>query len=172
MKERLIPFASFRSIYDIPVSFYKENGISTVLSDLDNTLDPYTSNLPSERARELARRLQKEGLAFCIASNKLSRKAKRYGAALGVRTYGGLLKPWGFRLRKLLADEGFDPAKTVLIGDQLLTDVAAGNRAGIKTILTEPLTELDPPWTRLNRFLERKRRKKALAVLAERGKAR
>jgi predicted HAD superfamily phosphohydrolase YqeG len=44
---------------------------------------------------------------------------------------------------------------TVVIGDQLFTDVLGAKLLGLRTILTRPLVENDFPLTRVLRFLER-----------------
>lgn len=44
----------------------------------------------------------------------------------------------------------------VLIGDQLMTDIAAANNAGIKSILVKPLVESDAWNTKPNRFIEKR----------------
>ncbi len=41
-----------------------------------------------------------------------------------------------------------------IIGDQIVTDVLAGNRYHIKTILVDPLGEKDLKITALNRIIE------------------
>jgi hypothetical protein len=59
----------------------------------------------------------------------------------------------------------------VMIGDQLVTDVYAGTRFGIKTILVDPLADKDLWITKFNRIKEnRKLRKYSKKNLFERGK--
>ena len=53
MNKKAIPFAIASSVYEIPFSFYKENGIKHILLDLDNTLACYKDKLPSEKTKKL-----------------------------------------------------------------------------------------------------------------------
>ena len=53
MFKRFIPFAHANSIYEIPVDFYQQNGVTLLLIDLDNTLDSYRLYTPTERAVKL-----------------------------------------------------------------------------------------------------------------------
>lgn len=46
--------------------------------------------------------------------------------------------------------------ETVVIGDQLLTDVLGGNRSGFYTILVIPVAQSDGFVTRFNRQIERR----------------
>lgn len=165
MKKKPIWFPTYRakSIFDIPVSFYAEHGIKVVLSDLDNTLDDYRVQTPSPRTHELIKTLKEAGIAFYIASNNTSKRVSLYGKDLGIQVFSGLMKPFSGPLKKLIEKEGFKKEEVVLIGDQVLTDVKAGNKAGIMTILTEPISTGDIIWTRFNRIFEKKKRKKILS---------
>ena len=46
--------------------------------------------------------------------------------------------------------------ETVVIGDQLLTDVLGGNRGGFHTILVVPVAQTDGMATKFNRIVERR----------------
>lgn len=158
--KRWIPTYRAKSIYDIPLSFYKENNIKIVLSDLDNTLDAFNVKEPNERTFELVKDLKEAGVLFMIASNNTSKRVNNYANKLGIRAVCRLHKPSSKYLKRFIESEHFNPEEVVLIGDQVLTDLYAGNGAGIRTILTEPVSPLDPPWTKVNRILEKTRRRK------------
>ena len=51
--KRLIPDYYCKSIFDIPLSFFKENNITHIFSDLDNTLDAYDIFYPTPRVFKL-----------------------------------------------------------------------------------------------------------------------
>jgi hypothetical protein len=42
-----------------------------------------------------------------------------------------------------------------MVGDQVLTDILAGNRLGVPTVLTAPLSPTEPARIRMLRGLER-----------------
>ena len=46
--------------------------------------------------------------------------------------------------------------ETVVIGDQLLTDMLGGNRGGFHTILVVPVAQTDGMATKFNRLVERR----------------
>lgn len=153
MNKLAIPFAIAKSVYAIPLSYYKDNGIECIFLDLDNTLASYKDKIPSQEAKDLIKSLKEAGLKVAIASNNTSKRVNDFAEDLRIPAYCNLRKPFGGPLKKVMEKEKIDPNKTVLIGDQIMTDVYAGNRAGIKVILCNPLTELDPIWTKINRFL-------------------
>lgn len=47
------------SIYEIPISFFKDNDIEAVIFDLDNTLDPPLTKEASKRTIEKIEELKK-----------------------------------------------------------------------------------------------------------------
>lgn len=159
MNKKAIPFAIASSVYEIPFSFYKENGIKHILLDLDNTLACYKDKLPSEKAKKLIQSLKENGYEVAIASNNTNKRVLEFAKELGIPAYCALRKPFSGPLKSLMRKEGFSKEDTVLIGDQILTDVYAANGAGVRAILCKPLTELDPLWTRVNRFFSKKKMK-------------
>ena len=50
----------------------------------------------------------------------------------------------------------------MMIGDQLITDVAAANRAHLRIIYTEKLVKEDQPTTRFNRIFERPKKRRLI----------
>lgn len=159
MNHNAIPFAIAKSFYRIPLSFYQENDIHYLLLDLDNTLACYRDTEPTPEAIAHIRYLQENGIVCAIASNNTSQRVYTFAKDLGIPAYCRMHKPFASGIRRVLKQEGLDPKKTVLIGDQIMTDVYAGNRAGIRVILCYPLTKLDPPWTKVNRFFARPKKK-------------
>lgn len=160
MNKNYIPFACATSIYDIEISFYKKLGVKTILIDLDNTLDSHKVELPSERAKEFVKTLKENKIDLIIVSNNFNRRVKAYADALGIHMTSMNLKPFPFKINRLLKEKGLKKEETILIGDQLLTDILAGNRAGLKTILVDPLTTDEQNFTRIRRIFERPKLKK------------
>ncbi|MCQ2797776.1 MAG: YqeG family HAD IIIA-type phosphatase [Bacilli bacterium] len=159
MRKIFIPTYQIKTIYDLEPSRLKELGIEVVLSDLDNTLASFRCKDAEEKTIALVNKLKDNGIAFYIASNNTSKRVQRFASTLGIKALSGLRKPLSRRLKRLLDVEGLDKSKTVLVGDQIMTDVIAGNGAGIRTILTEKLVPEDPPWTKFNRIFEKGKRK-------------
>ena len=171
IKKRVIPTYRAKSIYTLPLSFLEKQGIKVILSDLDNTLDSYRSLDPSPRAIAFKKAVEAHGMKLYLVSNNTSKRVRRYAEELGVTAYYGLLKPFAHKLKKLVAKQGFKLEESILIGDQILTDVVAANGAHLRCILTEPLTDIDPWMTRFNRHYENKiKRHLNVDFLSEEGK--
>jgi HAD superfamily phosphatase (TIGR01668 family) len=160
MNKNYIPFAHASSIFDINIDFFKKLNIKTILTDLDNTLDSHTKKEPSKESVAFIDKLRKNGIDLIIVSNNYHHRVEPYANALGVKMTSMNMKPLPFKIKKLLNEKGLKKEEVILIGDQLLTDVLAGNRAGIKTILVDPLTKEDQKLTKIRRIFERPKIKK------------
>lgn len=162
MRKKCIPFALAKSIYEIDPEFFLNQGVKTVLTDLDNTLEPYDVKHPTPRTKELAERLKERGIDLYIASNSHGARVGEFASYMGVESVCFLGKPFSGKLRKFLRKNGIEPSSAVLIGDQIQTDVKAANGAKIRAILTEPFNLNEPPWTKFNRLFEKGKRKKVV----------
>ncbi len=159
MNKRYVPFALAENIFSISPDFFVRIGVKYLLCDLDNTLDSYKTPDPSSRTIAYVKSLKERGIKFYIASNNTSKRVRRYAKELGVEALSGLLKPFSFKLKKLIKKEGFPISETLMVGDQIMTDVISGNGAGIRVILTKPVSEVDPPYTSFNRMFEKRKRR-------------
>ena len=157
-----------KSIYEVPLDFYKKQGVKVIFCDLDNTLDPFFLNEPSERAIKLVRSIEEQGIIFIITSNNHGDRVERYASLLNVECHYSSRKPLGYRLRRFIKAKGFKNEDILMIGDQLLTDVIASKNTKVRVILTEPLVKKDLVITKVNRFFDkiiRKLMKKKLTEL-------
>ena len=150
-----VPYAHAKSIFDIEIDFYKKHGITTVLSDLDNTLDSYKTKTPSANVISFKEVLKENGIELFIISNNTGKRVQQYADALGVRYASAVGKPFAKKLLRKLNEAQIDLKKAVLIGDQTVTDIASANRAGILCILTDKIVKEDQPTTFFNRLFDR-----------------
>lgn len=133
-----------------------EKGIKLIICDVDNTLVPHDEKYPDQTAEEFVRNVQSEGFQFCLISNNFSERVDAFAHKLNVHTYSMAKKPLKVTYKKIMKDYGLSGKQIASIGDQLLTDVLGGNRAGIYTILSKPLVERDLKATKINRVIENK----------------
>ncbi len=156
-----MPTGYYPSSRDIPAELLAALGYKLVLFDLDNTLDPYAVSEPTEEAKAMKERFESAGLRLMIASNNKGKRVGHYANLLGIEYRCWMLKPFAFKINRLIKELGYKKEEVILIGDQIQTDIKAGVRAKISTILVEPLDPLiEPPWTRWNRRFDRPKREK------------
>ena len=70
------------------------------------------------------------------------------------------MKPFTWGIDRALKEFHFEKNEVVMVGDQLMTDIRAAHRAGIRSILVKPLVEHDSFKTQINRARERRVLKK------------
>jgi len=150
----LRPTSQARTIYDIDLGALVARGIRGMILDLDNTIVPWGARAVPQGLIGWVREARAVGLQLCIVSNNSGRRVAELAGALGVPALTGARKPARGALRRALAVMGTAPETTVLVGDQLFTDVLGGNRLGIHTILVEPQSPHEFVLTRLTRVVE------------------
>jgi len=142
-------------------------GIDALMLDLDNTLVPWGERTPPQAVVDWITDLRRSGIPACVVSNSLSARVRAASALLGLSAAAGGLKPGPSKLRDALRILGTPRDRTAMVGDQLFTDVLAGNRLGVPTVLTAPLAPGEPLRIRVLRRLEGR----LLAAMARRGLA-
>ena len=156
MHKALCPKAYLPSIVDIRIEWLKGKGIKGVLLDLDNTIVRRDSYLFAADVLDYLEELYKQGYAVGILSNSGSKRVRTIAAQLALPAVENAGKPTARAFRLGMEMLGTKPEETLLVGDQIFTDVLGGNRAGLHTILVTPLPGKDFIGTRLiTRPLER-----------------
>ena len=140
MSFSLIPDVRAGDIFAARPAWLKEKGISLLLVDLDNTLAPYSEDLPSEQVLAWMEELAAAGIGcFIVSNNRGKDRVARYAAACGIPAVNRAGKPNPRELRYAMAQMGKGREETALMGDQIFTDVLAANRAGMLSIVVKPL---------------------------------
>jgi HAD superfamily phosphatase (TIGR01668 family) len=134
--------------------YLARHGLRAVLVDLDNTLVGWNRDDPTAEVRAWLHRLRQRGVPVGVVSNNGRGRVARFCDAFGLDAVAGAGKPGTRGLRRALAQLGTGPAETALVGDRLLTDVLAGNRAGLYTILVPALDPRELWATRVLRSWE------------------
>ena len=157
MFEIFYPDYKFNKVSDIPDSFFLEREIKWALLDIDNTLVPYTSPLPSDDAIAFLDRLESLGIKYIFVSNNDDNRVKLFCDNLG-REYEFLAKarkPLTKKAKSALKKLGADIKNTVLIGDQVFTDVYCGKRLGITAVMVDPIEAKETPFFGFKRRMEK-----------------
>ncbi len=134
-----------------------EQGKRALLLDRDNTLVPRDRATAPASVAAWLDHARDRGFKLCMVSNNWHRdQVLRSASELGLEAISHAMKPAPFALRAALRRLDVAPQDAVMIGDQLFTDVCAGNLAGIDTILVRPQATADLWYTHLFRIVERR----------------
>ncbi|MEG6510853.1 YqeG family HAD IIIA-type phosphatase [Desulforamulus ruminis] len=155
MLSKLYPKAYVTSLFDIDPEKLKQRGIKAILFDIDNTLIPWDRKNMDPEIDRWFRDLCRQGFKICFVSNNNQTRVEALSCSLEVPGVHKAAKPRRKGLRKALSLLGTEVGETALVGDQVFTDVLAGNRLGLYTILVRPLAGKEFIGTRINRQLEK-----------------
>lgn len=154
------------SLAEVDLEALYNRGIRFILLDLDNTILPWRDyTIPTESAEWVKKALDL-GMKVCIASNTRNpRRMYAVSEKLGVPCLDKIAKPRRTGLRAAIRMMGGTLEQSVIIGDQIFTDIVGGNRLRIMTILVRPMHPREFIGTKISRLFE----KPILALLARRG---
>ena len=131
-------------------------GVKVLLLDADNTICPFNSPNVAPEVVQWVNTAKDAGFAVLIASNNTLKRLKPLCDTLGIGALPKAGKPLPFKLTKAVRSLGFEPKQCAMIGDQVLTDVIAGNLAGMHTVLLQPINlSAEFKMTTFNRNIEK-----------------
>ena len=127
-------------IYELSGEALERRGFKLLLADLDNTLVPYGVPLPDEQLRAWRDELARHGVTlFILSNNRKEHRPRVFAEALDVPYIGHAGKPKTPSFYRAMEQLGVPKEQTAIVGDQVFTDVLGGNRAGVSSILVEPI---------------------------------
>ncbi len=154
---RFSPAESLNNLEDVDLEALHTAGKRLVLLDVDNTLLPWKSEDIPLSTMDWINRGRSLGLVFCALSNTHNpARLERLCGQLGIDFIRDRAKPSRRMFLRALEKSGVGVEETVMVGDQLLTDVWGANRCGIDAVWVKPLHEREFIGTRLfSRNVER-----------------
>lgn len=155
MLKLFLPNEQVKSILEIEPEHLAQKGIKAIITDLDNTLVAWDRPDATPELLEWFNEMRDAGIKVLIVSNNNQTRVSSFSTPLDLPYIFEARKPMGRAFRKAIKLLNVQKSETVMIGDQLLTDVFGGNRSGIHTILVIPIAATDGFWTRINRKIER-----------------
>jgi HAD superfamily phosphatase (TIGR01668 family) len=152
----LTPTQVVKQISDIRPADLSARGITSIITDLDNTLVPWRRYNIAEDVIKWLADLEAAQIKICIASNTLhTSRLKKLAEEMRIPFVDRVRKPWvgGFLRAMQLMQSSRE--QTAVVGDQIFTDVLCGNRLQLHTILLRPpLAKEEFLSTRLLRHVE------------------
>ena len=73
-----------------------------------------------------------------MVSNNTKKRVQRAVEKFGINYVYWALKPFTFRIDRAMKEFHYEKNEVVMVGDQLMTDIRAAHRAGIRSILINP----------------------------------
>lgn len=135
----LTPNRVVESVKEVNPTSLKAEGITAIITDLDNTLVPWRHYEIAPGVVEWLAHLEVEGIKICIASNTIhTERLKQLAETMGIDFVDRVRKPWTDGFERAMQKMGSNAGNTAVFGDQIFTDVLCGNRLGLVSILLRP----------------------------------
>ena len=152
---KLVPDFKFKTFDELTVEILRSNGIKGVVLDIDNTLEPYENLLPGDHVKNWLIALKNAGISAAFVSNNNKERVERFNAELNLPAFYKAGKPFKKNVLRAMEIMGTSRESTLLMGDQVFTDVWAARNAGIMAAIVSPIRDKRDVFTRFKRIIEK-----------------
>ena len=139
MRFSLLPWAMTRAVTDLTPEYLERQGIRLLMLDFDNTIVPYTTNVPTEQMQAWLRTMRDSGIRLCVVSNSHKDRVKRFCDQWEIPCITHAKKPFSKGIRECLGRFELSPGECALAGDQIFTDTLGANCTGVRPILVKAI---------------------------------
>ena len=139
MSFSLLPRLIVSELPDITPELLHSYGIRLLMLDFDNTIVPYTTNVPTEKMENWLRMMTASDIFICVVSNSKRDRVKVFCEKYGIPCITHAQKPFAKGICRCLRMFGIPANEAALTGDQIYTDVLGGNCAGVTSILVKAI---------------------------------
>ena len=139
MSFSLLPKFKVPGITDLTPEMLAKRNIRLLMLDFDNTIVPYTTDIPTPEMTAWFEEMQASQIKLCIVSNSHNNRVPTFCEKYGLDCITHAKKPFSRGIRQCLAKYGIAPKECALAGDQIYTDVLGANCAGVQSILVRAI---------------------------------
>lgn len=162
----LLPGLITEELTDLTPELLRGHNIKLLMMDFDNTIVPYTTDIPTEKMTHWLAGMRESGIQLCVVSNSRRDRVKKFCAQYGLDCITHAKKPFTRGIRECLSKYGIPASEAALVGDQIYTDTFGANNAEVIPILVRAIDNHNI-WLKLRHvaelpfiFAARKRRMK------------
>ena len=135
MKFSFLPKVIVPALTDVSEELLHNRGIRLLMLDFDNTIVPYTTNIPTNEMEDWLQRMAASDIQLCVVSNSKKSRVKVFCEKYGMDCITHANKPFPKGIRECLEKYQMDPKECALVGDQIFTDTLGANGCGVTSIL-------------------------------------
>lgn len=135
MSLSLLPKIIAPSLTDLTPELLHRHGIRLLMLDFDNTIVPYTTDIPQAQMERWLEEMNQSDIAVCIVSNSKRDRVPKFCAARNLDCITHARKPFSKGIRACLDKYNIPASQAALVGDQIYTDTLGANGCGVTSIL-------------------------------------
>lgn len=136
LKPDYLIFSPFTLMADMFVA----KNIKGIIMDVDNTIISWRDKIVSDDVKQWFLELKNSGIEIVLLSNNTNTRIGPIAQQIDVPFVANAKKPSAYGVKKALEILKMEERSIVLIGDQLLTDISAGKKTAVQTMLVKPMT--------------------------------
>ena len=134
-----LPTYRIKAITELTPEMLQAVGIQLLMLDFDNTIVPYTTNVPTEEMEAWLKAMLASDVKICVVSNSRNNRVKIFCEKYGIDCITHAKKPFPKGIKECLARYGLPKSACALAGDQIYTDTLGANCAGIRSRLVKAI---------------------------------
>lgn len=154
IKKYFLPTSYVDNFTNITPARMNQLDVRAVIIDLDNTLVGYDEMDANEKVINWFKMMNDNGFKVTIVSNGKKKRVSEFADPHDIDYIFSAQKPLTKNYKKAIRLMGVPKRETIMVGDQLMTDIFGANLIGIKSILVIPVKSKDGYATLLNRKIE------------------
>lgn len=135
----LLPTIMLDSVTQITPALLRARGVRLLMLDFDNTIVPYTTDIPTPRMRAWLDQMRRSEIIVCVVSNSHKPRVARFCEEYALNCITHARKPFSKGIDECLRRFGVPPDQSALAGDQIYTDTLGANCAGVCSILVRSI---------------------------------
>ncbi len=129
------------SVLNLTPEILQQYRLKGLVLDVDETLVPIKATAASPELQQWVEQIRQVAALWLVSNNLSDSRIGGIARSLELPYILGAVKPSRRKLRQAVAAMNLPVEQVAMVGDRLFTDVLAGNRLGMFTILVEPIVE-------------------------------
>ncbi|MBW4533625.1 MAG: YqeG family HAD IIIA-type phosphatase [Pleurocapsa minor HA4230-MV1] len=130
------------TIFDLTPVTLQEHKIKGLILDVDETLVPFKQKETTQELQQWVSQIRQTTPIWLVSNNISHSRIGNIAQSVDLPFISSAKKPSRRKLKQAATAMDLPLEQVAMVGDRLFTDVLAGNRLGMFTILVEPM--IDP----------------------------
>ena len=127
------------ALTDVTPELLQQRDIRLLMLDFDNTIVPYTTNVPTPLMEQWLIDMAQSEIRICVVSNSKNDRVKVFCQKYGIPCVTHAKKPFTKGINECLHRFDIPKGQAALVGDQIYTDTLGANAAGVTSILVKAI---------------------------------
>jgi len=139
MSISLLPTYIINALTDLTPEMLQTWKVRLLMMDFDNTIVPYTTNVPTAEMEKWLRTMAASSVQLCVVSNSKKSRVKIFCEKYGIPCITHAKKPFSKGIQECLRKFDIPAGECALVGDQIFTDTLGANSCHVCSILVKAI---------------------------------